>query len=203
MVLVLQGCNQKNSAELYNKPALFWYQQIVKDIKDRDVELADTHYTSMSSEHVSSPLLEPALLILAQAHMEEEEYLLANFYLDTYMKRYGTFEKNEYAKFMKIKANFLSFPYPNRNQELLISTIGEIKKYVQSYPNSPYTPLIKTILVKMELGNYYLDGKIENLYERMDRKESAEIYSKVIQESPLKDAKLIEPEKPWYRRIFE
>lgn len=203
MVLLLQGCNQKNGAELYNKPALFWYQQIVKDIKDRDLELADTHYTSMSSEHVSSPLLEPALLILAQAHMEKEEYLLANFYLDTYMKRYGTYAKNEYAKYMKIRANFLSFPYPNRNQELLLRTIRDTKRYVRAYPNSIYTPLIKSILVKMELGNYYLDGRIEKLYKRTNRDTSAQIYEKMNEESPLKDANLIEPQKPWYRKIFE
>lgn len=203
IVLLLQGCNQKNSGELYNKPALFWYKQIVKDIKDRDLELADSHYTSMSSEHVSSPLLEPALVILAQAHMENEEYLLSNFYLDTYMKRYGTYDKNEYAEYMKIRANFLSFPYPNRNQELLINTIKQTKQYVKSYPNSIYTPLIKSILVKMELGKFYLDGRIKNLYQRTDREQSAKIYEDVIEKSPLKDAKLIEPQRPWYRKIFE
>lgn len=199
---LLQGCADKK-AEIYNKPALFWYKQIIKDIKDLDLEAADEHYTSMSSEHVASPLLEPMLLILAQAHMDNEEYLLANFYLDTYMKRYGTYAKNEYAKYMKIKANFMSFPYPNRNQELLLSTIKETKKYVREYPNGKYTPLVKTILVKMGLGKYYLDKRIEKLYKRIDRPKSVEVYEKILSESPLRDAKMIDPRRTWYREIFD
>ncbi len=203
MVFALSGCNRKNKTELYNKPALFWYKQIVKDLKDKDLELADAHYTSMSSEHVSSPLLEQALLILALAHMEEEEYLLANFYLDLYIKRYGDHKKNEYAKYMKIKANFLSFTYPDRNQELLLNTIKETKKYLQTYPKSVYTPLIESILVKMKLGNFYLNEKIESLYDRTGKDVSAEVYKNITEESSLKDANLIEPRKPWYRKIFE
>ncbi len=203
MVFMLVGCSQKNRAELYNKPALFWYKQIVKDITNKDLELADSHYTSMSSEHVASPLLEPALLILAQAHMEEEEYLLANFYLDLYIKRYGDRKKNEYAKYLKIKANFLSFTYPDRNQQLLINTIKETENYLNTYPYSIYTPLIESILVKMKLGNFYLNTQIESLYERTDRDKSANIYKKIINESSLKNAKMIDPRKPWYRKIFE
>lgn len=201
-MFVMLGCAEKQG-ELYNKSAMFWYKQIVKDIKDLNLESADNHYTSMSSEHVGSPLLEPVLLILAEAHIENEEYLLANFYLDTYMKRFGTYKKNEYAKYMKIKANFLSFTSPNRNQELLLSTIRETRKYVDLYPKSMYTPMVETILVKMELGNYYLDEQIKSLYNRTDRPYSAEIYKKQLEENSLKDAKMIEPQKPWYREIFE
>lgn len=202
LTFFMQGCADKQD-EIYNKPALFWYKLIVKNIKDLDLEKADSHYTSMSSEHVASPLLEPILLILAQAHIDNEEYLLANFYLDTYIKRFGTYAKTEYAKYMKIKANFLSFPYPNRNQQLLLNTIEDIRNYVRAYPNSTYTPLIRTILIKMELGKYYLDKQIETLYDRTDRTKSAEIYEKLLRESPLKDAKMIDPQKPWYRKIFD
>ncbi len=201
-IFLFQGCAQKK-AKLYNKPALFWYKQIVKDIKQLDLEAADEHFTSMSSEHVASPLLEPTMLILAQAHMEDEEYLLANFYLDTYMQRYGTYAKNEYAKYMKIRANFLSFTYPNRNQALLLKTIEETKEYIKDYPNSKYTPLVQSILVKLELGNYYLNKKIKKLYRRTDRPKSVEVYEKILENSPLRDAQMIDPRKPWYRKIFD
>ncbi|PID47742.1 MAG: outer membrane protein assembly factor BamD [Proteobacteria bacterium] len=199
---LLQGCAQKKD-EIYDKPALFWYKLIVKDIKNLDLDKADSHLTSMSSEHVASPLLEPAILILAQAHMDNEEYLLANFYLDTYIKRFGTNVKNEYAQYMKIKANFLSFKYANRNQQLLLKTIQETRNYVRAYPYSIYNPLIYTMLTKMELGKYYLDKDIKDLYGRTGSDTSEKIYEQMIENSPLKDAKMIEPSKPWYRSIFE
>lgn len=202
LLILFSGCADKK-AELYNKPALFWYQQIVKDIQDRDLESADSHYTSMASEHVASPLLEQALIILAQAHIEEEEYLLANFYIDTYIQRYGTFKKSEYARFLKVKANFLSFSYANRNQKLLLDTIEETRVFLNRYPNSPYRPLIETILVKMELGKYFLDREIQGLYDRTDRNTSATIYQEELENSPLKNAKMIDPKVPWYRYFFE
>lgn len=201
VVLMQFGCSDKQN-ELYNKPALFWYKLIIKDVRDLDLEKADNHYVSMSSEHVGSPLLAPTLLILAQAHMDSEEYILANFYLDNYIKRYGTTSKNEYARYMKIKANYLSFSHPNRNQELLLQTIKDTAKYIDMYPNSIYRPMVETMLVRMELGEYYLNKNIKKLYERIDHDNSAKVYEEMLKSSSLKESKMIEPDIPWYRILF-
>lgn len=199
---LLGGCASKQE-ELFNQPAAFWYEQIISDIKNRDLEAADLHYTSMASEHIASPLLEEVMLILAHAHIEDEQYLLANFYLDEYTKRYGNPAKVEYARFLKIKANFASFSYPNRNQQLLLDTIEETKEFVRRYPESVYRPLVETILTKMELGEYYLKQEIASLYKRTGKHESAALYEEKLQSTPLKDANMIEPKVPWYRALFE
>ena len=116
---LFSGCAEKYT-ELYNLTPDEWYAQVIADIKDGDLESADKHYVSMASEHVASPLLEQILLILAQAHANDEEYLMANHYLDEYIKRYGdNGPKTEFAQYLKIKANFDSFTQPNRNQKLM------------------------------------------------------------------------------------
>ena len=66
-IVMLGGCSEKYT-ELYNLTPDQWYSEIISDIKNSDLESADKHYISMSSEHVASPLLEQILLILAQAH---------------------------------------------------------------------------------------------------------------------------------------
>ena len=68
-VCLIGGCADKYT-ELYNLTPDQWYSEIIGDIKNRDLESADKHYTAMSSEHVASPLLEQILLILAQAHAQ-------------------------------------------------------------------------------------------------------------------------------------
>jgi len=196
------GCADKNK-EVYNKPALYWYGEIVKKIKDFDLEEADNLYTSLSSEHVSSPLLPEAMMILAQAHMEEEEYLLANFYLDEYIKRFGSSKTSEYARYMKIRANFESFPNPNRNQQLLLDTMAQTKEFVDKYPNSKYRPMVETMFVKLKLGEYFMIKNIADLYTRIDKPEAAKIYQKQFDDSALKNAKMIKPNIPWYRSWFE
>ncbi|WP_037940638.1 outer membrane protein assembly factor BamD [Sulfurospirillum arcachonense] len=202
MLVAFYGCADK-SKEVYNKPALYWYGEIIKNIKDFDLEEADNLYTSLSSEHVSSPLLPEAMIILAQAHMDEEEYLLANFYLDEYIKRFGTTKKSEYARFMKIKANFESFPNPNRNQQLLLDTLKQTKEFVLKYPESKYRPMVETMYVKLKLGEHFMVKNIADLYSRIDKPEAAKIYQDQFDQSALKNAQMIKPNIPWYRAWFE
>ncbi|MGG7073001.1 outer membrane protein assembly factor BamD [Campylobacter sp. 9BO] len=197
------GCAEKYT-ELYNLSPDEWYEQIIADIKAVDLESADKHYISMASEHVASPLLEQILLILAQAHADEEEYILANHYLDEYIKKYGdNGEKTEFAQYLKIKANFDSFSQPNRNQKLMEDSIAEIEKFLYMYPFTKFRPLIETMLIKFKLATYYLDMQIYDLYIRTGRDVSAEIYRKKLDASTLKDANLLEPNLPWYRSMFE
>ncbi|MFC2492469.1 MAG: outer membrane protein assembly factor BamD, partial [Campylobacter curvus] len=136
--------------------------------------------------------------------VNEEEYLLANHYLDEYIKRYGDGgPKTEFAQYLKIKANFDSFSQPNRNQKLMEDSVKEIEKFLYMYPNTEFRPLIETMLIKFKLSLYYLNIQIEDLYKRTGRDVSAEIYKERVESSPLKDADLIKPDVAWYRKIFE
>lgn len=202
-LFVFVGCGNKNDAELYNLSPEEWYSQILKDIQNSDLEEADKHYISFSSEHISSPLLEQMLLILAQANVNDEKYETANAYLDEYIRRYGTKEKIEFANYMKIKANFDSFSKPNRNQKLMQDSIEAIENFLKNYPATQYRPLIETMLVKFKLAQYYLDTQIYSLYDRTDRQESATIYKDKLDVSPLNGVDMIEPMLPWYMRAFE
>ena len=202
-LLLISGCSTKDKVEVYNKPAIYWYEQITKEIKNQDLEKADDYFTSLSSEHVESPLLKTSMLILANAHMEEEEYILANFYLDEYIKRYGDRKNSEYAKFLKIKANFESFSHPNRNQQLTIDTIRNTKEFLAEYPDSQYKPMVNTILVKLRLANLQLTKETANLYDRIDKPKAHKIYEARIKKSALNDANMIKPHVPWYRAWFE
>lgn len=202
-LFVFVGCGNKNDVELYNLSPEEWYSQILKDIQNSDLEEADKHYISFSSEHISSPLLEQMLLILAQANVNDEKYETANAYLDEYIRRYGTKEKIEFANYMKIKANFDSFSKPNRNQKLMQDSIEAIENFLKNYPTTQYRPLIETMLVKFKLAQYYLDTQIYSLYDRTDRQESATIYKEKLDVSPLNGVDMIEPTLPWYMRAFE
>lgn len=203
VLLFAVGCSTKTKSAIYNKPALYWYNEIIKEVKNQDLEKADDYFTSLSSEHVESPLLPTSMLILANAHMLDEEYILANFYLDEYIKRYGDRKNSEYAKFLKIKANFDSFSNPNRNQKLLLDTIASTKVFISSYPNSQYLPMVNTILVKLRLANLQTSGEIASLYKRLDKPKASKIYEKKITSSSLKNANMIKPHVPWYRAWFE
>ncbi|MDX1808046.1 MAG: outer membrane protein assembly factor BamD [Sulfurospirillaceae bacterium] len=202
-VLLVSGCSTKEKVAIYNKPALYWYDKIIKEVQNQDLEKADDYFTSLSSEHVESPLLPTSMMMLAHAHMQAEEYILANFYLDEYIKRFGDAKNSEYARFLKIKANFDSFSHPNRNQQLLLDTIANTKAFVIKYPNSEFRPMVETMLVKLQLANLQLTEQIASLYKRLDKPKASKIYEKEIKDSSLKNADMIKPHVSWFRSLFE
>lgn len=203
IITFFTACSTKNKDELYNLSSSQWYAQIIKDLQDKDLEKADTHYSGMASEHIADPLLEPTLIILAQAHMDEEEYQLAEFYLDEYNKKFGNSKNIDYTRYLKIKAKFEAFAVPNRNQALMLQSQQEIDNFLKEYPNTQYKPLVQTMLTKFNIAVFYLDSTIADLYNRTNRQQSYEIYQEKLQQSEFLKRSIITPELPWYRAIFE
>ncbi len=196
LVFFIIGCSSKNKPE-YNKSDIYWYNKMIRYIAAGDLDRADDYYTSLQSEHFASPLLKEALLILAQAHMDEEEYLLANYYLDEYIKRYASGRDLEFAKFLKIKSSFLAFKNINRDQKLLADTIQKALKFKEHYPKSEFEPMVDTILTKLYMAQYVLDSNIANLYERIGKKKAAKIYRQRLENSWLKKDQIDVPTN-WY-----
>ena len=198
-LMFIIGCSAKNKPE-YNKSDIYWYNKMIYYISANDLDKADDYFTSLQSEHFSSPLLKEALLILAQAHMDEEEYLLAGYYLDEYIKRYATPREMEFAKFLKIKASYLAFTNINRDQKLLDDTIKKAIAYEKSYPNSEYLPMVDTILTKLYMAQYVLDSEIASLYERIGKKKAAKFYKDRLKNSWLKKDQIDVPHS-WYEYL--
>ena len=196
VMLWVSGCSSKNAPE-YNKSDIYWYQKMVHYVSVGDLDKADDYFTSLQSEHFASPLLKEAMLILAQAHMDEEEYLLAKYYLDEYIKRFGDPKSIQFAKFLKIKASFLAFKNINRDQKLLQETIEEAEKYKQEYPSSEFLPMVDTILTKLTMAQYVLDEEIAALYERRGKPKAAQFYRNRLKNSWLEKSQIDVPKK-WY-----
>jgi len=142
-ILFFSGCSKE--LEEYNKPAVYWYGKIVKHISRGDLEKADNYYSSLQGEHIGSPLLPEATMILAIAHMHYEEYLLSEHFLNEYIKRYATANEKEEAEFLKIKAKYMALPNPRRDQALIEEAIKEAQKFKYNYPNSMYFNVVDTM----------------------------------------------------------
>ncbi len=204
LVFFIIGCSSKQqSSQVYNKPGSYWYKEILKTVSMGNLDKADDAYTSLASEHVASPYLKEALMILFNAHLEDEEYLMANFYLDNYIKKFATRRNIEYLKYLKIKSRFKEFKHPKRNQKLLIDTIGEAKEYLQKFPNSLYNPMVETILTKLYLTQLILNKDIASLYKRLGKDKAAKIYMQKVNDSWLKDTPIATSDKSLFEKIFQ
>ena len=203
IVFVLVGCGSDEEVTEFNKPALYWYKRIADSISSQNMDKADEYYISLKSEHMRSPLMPTAIIMLAHAHMQNEEYLLANYYFDEYNKRYADEERREYMEFMKLKASFLGVKDVYKDQKLIIDSINTAKRYLLRYPGSEYRPLVNSLLVRLHMAQYLLNENIAALYDRTDKPKAAKIYRDKNKNSVIKMADITPPEKGIIGEIFD
>lgn len=202
-IFILTACSSKQEEAEYNKPAVYWYNKMLKQITQNQLDNADDTYTSLESEHRKSPLLASANLIIATAHMNEEEYAMANYYFDEYLKRFVNQNNIDHVRYLKIKAKFLAFKNQFREQELMHETITETQDFILAYPKSKYLYLVKTIQSRLYMAKASFDKEIADLYVRIDKPKASEVYTQKAKKS-WEDIKSIEAVKvPWYRALFE
>ncbi len=196
------GCSSKNVEE-YNKPATYWYSQIVKSISNNDLELADNYYSSMQSEHTASPMLKEATMSLALAHIENEEYILGEYFLDEFIKRYADEEEKVGAEFLKVKAKYMALPRTGRDQAFLDETLQAALDFKDKFYYSSYIVMLDTMITRMKMAKFILNEDISDLYGRLDKPDSAKYYKDTNSETWLEDERLERASAAWYRSWFE
>jgi len=201
-VALFLGCSSKDVVNEYDRPALYWYKNIVKEVASSNLDKADNYYISLRSEHIRSPLLPTATMFLAQAHMEDQAFIMADYYLDEYLKKYATGSGVEQAKFLKIKAAFLGIKDINKDQKLMIDTLNEVNKFVKSYPSSDYLAVVQTIRVRLSMAQYMLNENIASLYGRLGKDKATAIYRAKNANSPLNIADIKAPKVGFLDSIF-
>jgi outer membrane protein assembly factor BamD len=197
------ACSSKDEVQEYNKPAVYWYNKMLKDISLYNLDNADATFTSLESEHRNSPLLSSALMLIADAHMKDEQYTMSIYYYDSYTKRFEDKSLQDYVRYLKIKAKFMSFTQKFRDQKLINETLSDIGLFVKRYPNSNYIHLVRTMQSRLDMSKAMLDIEIANLYTRKDKPEASKYYTQKAKQSWLETNTIQEVKVAWYRAIFE
>ncbi len=202
MSFLFVGCSN-NVIEEYNKPAVYWYAKIIDAIVDANLEEADSYYSSLQGEHIGSPLLPEATLILSIAHMYHKEYLLSEHFSNEYIKRYANINEKEFAEYMKIKAKYMALENPRRDQVLIRDALREGGVFKLTYPRSMYYPIVDTMMTNLRMAEALLNESIADLYERLDKPRSAEYYRNIRPQAWINWGEIQRANTPWYRAWFE
>ncbi len=191
--IILAGCGNDITK---NQTALFWHNAIYKDVTMHNYDKADDEFTSLELEHPNSQFIPTDLLVLAKAHLYNEEYELANFYIDEYEKRYANRYETEWCEYMKSKIQFFSFQNAYTNQKKLYNTLAFVKSVINKYPDSIYIYELNTIKAKLEASKIVFNNNIASLYKRIDKPKAAKYYE-INTTQPI-----IPPKLPWYKELF-
>ncbi len=193
--LLFLACSHKPKPNEY-KNELQIHRQLKQDVQNIFLDNADNDLINLEAQFPSSPYIKSDLLILYLAHLKNEDYILAKFYLNQYEKRFASAKEIPWCEYQKIKIDFLSYQNAYTNQKKILNLINECKYYKLTYPNSIFLPEINTIYVKTLLTKKYLDAKIYKLYKKLGKEKAAQKYKTKIP----KNSK--PPKIPWYKKIF-
>ncbi len=202
-IFIFTACATKQKELEYNKPAVYWYNKMLKQIASYNIDEADDTYISLESEHKNSPLLPSALMIIANAHMEEEEYAMSSYYYDEYLKRFGRETNVDYVRYLKVKSKFMGFKNQFREQELVSEAIEDAQIFIEQHPDSKYIYMVQTIKSRLEIAKALFDQEIADLYARREKTEASKVYSNRVKENWDDMKNVTKVEVPWYRAIFE
>ena len=192
--LFFLACSHKPSKNSHNELKI--HQQLKKDIQNYYLDNADDDLMNLEAEFPSSPYIKSDLLILYLAHLKNEDYILAKFYLNQYEKRFASIKEIPWCEYQKIKIDFLSYKNAYTNQKQILDLINECKNYKLNYPNSIFLPEVNTIYMKALLTNKYLDDKIYKLYKKLGKIKAAQKYKTKIPKNSHP------PYVPWYKKLF-
>ncbi|WP_104741189.1 outer membrane protein assembly factor BamD [Helicobacter suis] len=201
-VILFLGCAKKAKESIYNRPAIFWYQGILREILFLNLETADNYYSSLQSEHINSPLVPDAMIALGQAHLKKKEFVLAEYYFDEYIKRFGNQSNIDYLKFLKLQARYYAFKNHSKDQEFMSNTLGMLNDFVDKYPHSRFLNQVEYMQVKFILGQNELNRAIANVYRKRHQKEGVKRYMERVDEVLEKETHPKKSYMPWYVAIF-
>jgi outer membrane protein assembly factor BamD len=76
-------------------------------------------------------------------------------------------------------------------------------KYILRYPESVYTPLVNTLIIRLHMSQYLLNENIAALYERTGKPDGAKIYREKNSGSVVEMADITPPEKGVIGMVFD
>jgi len=191
---IFLACSHKPKKEV--KTSLEIHQKLKKDINSVMLDDADNDFMDLEANYPSSPYIKSDLLILFLAHLKNEEFDLAKFYLTQYEKRFASSKEIPWCEYQKIKIEFLKYQNAYTNQKELLDLKRICENYKLNFPNSTFLPEVNTIYIKTLLTIDYLNAKIYKLYKQEGKVKAAKMYKTNLP----KNSK--PPFIPWYKRLF-
>ena len=200
LVFLLSACS--NNINDFQKPATFWYEQIILAVNDNNLEKADNYFSSLQSEHIASPLIKDALVLLIQAHIDNNEHLLSSFFVSEYKKRYSDKNNIDFISFLETKANYYAFSNYSKDHGYITNTISKISTFVQNNNKNPYLPYITHILTSFKLAKREINKEAIRIYKMQDKPKAQEKYEMYNEELGLDSIESRPSYIPWYVLIF-
>ncbi len=154
------------------------YSKIYQNIAKKNLDGADDAYIKLKTNYENSQYLNSAADTLAVVHMQNSEYILANFYLQEALQANSS---DEFAKFMLVKNQFLSANNNSRDLNYMNRALKALQ-IDNSLVYGDYAILANSMLIRVKLDMAWKNIQIGNLYKRLNKENAVKIYKQKVEQ---------------------
>lgn len=200
VILALAGCATKD--EEINQSASYWYEQMIIAIADGNLQKADSYFSSLQSEHLASPLINEALLMLSKAHMDNNENLLAGYFAGEYKIRFSNSSNVDYMSYLGLLSSYYAFGSYTKDQGFIDSSISDFTHFITLNKNNKYMPYIRHILTTFKLSKQEMNNEIIRVYKMKDKDLAVSHYQQKNEELGVGEIEFEPSHVPWYIKML-
>ena len=178
--LILLGCASNNNSVAQSSTNSNYQSstsKIYNNIKSRNLDDADSAYIDLKTNSESPTTLSSVAKTLAIVHMQNQEYILANFYLQQALQVDGS---DEFTKFLLSKNQFLSALKNQRDQSYRDRALKALEVDRNLVADEDYSLLANSMLTRVKLDTAWNNKEIGNTYKRLNKQEASQIYENRI-----------------------
>ena len=178
--LILLGCASNNNSVAQSSTNGNYQSttsKIYNSIKNRNLDDADSAYIELKTDSESPTTLSSVAKTLAIVHMQKQEYILANFYLQQALQADGS---DEFTKFLLSKNQFLSAIKNQRDQSYRDRALKALEIDRNLVTDEDYSLLTNSMLTRVKLDTAWNNREIGNTYKRLNKQEASQIYENRI-----------------------
>jgi len=198
ILILLNGCSSTklpksnkitNKIEASNTPKVI-YSQIYSKISANDLDEADNLYIQLKTNYENSSYIPKAAQSLAIVHMEKEEYILANFYLQETLSINSS---DEFSKFLLVKNQFLAAVKNQRDNNYMQKALKALELNRNLVSSNDYSILANSMLTRVKLDMIYQNREIGVLYKKLDKDKASKLYLNRVNELGLEVKNIYKP----------
>ena len=174
---LLFGCTNSNMVTKNENLDNSVYSKVLDSIYKQDLDTAADYYVKLKEKEDNTKLKESATL-LAIAHIEKKEYILANFYIQEAL---SIDSNSEFLKYLLVKNQFLAANLHNRDQSYMQKALKALQSNKGLVSDSDYKILANTMLTRVKLDMAWNNKEVGELYKSMNKLEAYKMYKQKVE----------------------
>lgn len=150
-------------------------------IAKNKLEVADNLYLDFREDHYRSQKISALMLQLSKAHMQQQEYLLANYYAQSYASDYPDGSHVDEAWYLQLRSYFLRFKSSKESSMDIYEQFDEASKvYIENIRKKEFRTKVKEMQEEAKEIQKNRNEALALYYEKLNKPKAAEFYRELL-----------------------